>query len=105
MSLEIPELPFKFEWDRVKEVLLDWFYKYQKAQNTVPTGTVAAFAGTTIPDGWLECDGTEYPQNAYPELYKILGAESSPGNFRVPVSLLGAPVESAAGDAVWMIKV
>ena len=25
--------------------------------STVPTGSVTAFAGSTAPDGWLECNG------------------------------------------------
>lgn len=99
MSLDIPELPGVFEWRKVKEVLLDWFYSYQNAQNTVPAGAMVVFVGTTPPDGWLEADGAEYPQNKFPDLYKVIGVESTPGNFEVPNA--GAPPTGS----IWIIKV
>ena len=99
MSLDVPELPYLFDWSRVREILADWFYSYQNAQNTVPAGTIAIFVGSTPPDGWLKCDGTEYPQNKFPDLYKAVGAESTPGNFVVPSA--GAPPVGS----IWIINV
>lgn len=40
----------------------------------VPTGTISAFAGTTLPSGYLWCDGAPQLISLYPGLYAVLGA-------------------------------
>lgn len=54
--------------------------------NPLPEGRIDAFAGETIPDGWLLCDGAEYDQTAYPELFAAIAQVwgGSTGTFRVP---------------------
>jgi len=37
----------------------------------MPVGTVMAWAGASIPEGWLECDGAQYT-NQYLDLYSVL---------------------------------
>ena len=37
-----------------------------------PVGTIMPYAGTVIPDTWLECDGGSYGITDYPELYEKL---------------------------------
>lgn len=37
-----------------------------------PSGTIIAFAGLSIPSGWLLCDGTSYLQNDYSSLWAAL---------------------------------
>lgn len=60
------------------------------AAHGVPTGTVAAWAGSTVPIGWLRCDGTSYPRTgAYAALFAAIGTAwgdgDDPGNtFNVP---------------------
>jgi hypothetical protein len=59
-----------------------------------PTGGVMIWAGGTtsapsLPVGWLLCDGSQYPQTTYPELYAVIGTtyqRTTPtaGNFFVP---------------------
>jgi hypothetical protein len=39
----------------------------------VPTGTVVAFMGTTVPTGWLTCDGASYNKDDKPALFTALG--------------------------------
>lgn len=39
----------------------------------VPAGTVAAFAGTTMPAGWLPCDGSTVSPTLYPSLFQAIG--------------------------------
>jgi microcystin-dependent protein len=34
----------------------------------IPAGTIIAFGGETVPNGWLLCDGQEYSNNDYPNL-------------------------------------
>lgn len=47
----------------------------KKAENGVPPGTIMAFAGTVVPQGWLLCDGSSYDGNLdkYKELYNAIG--------------------------------
>lgn len=52
-----------------------------------PSGSIAPFAGSTVPDGWLLCDGTAYPQATYPKLYAAIGTTwgaGGAGTFKVP---------------------
>ena len=37
-----------------------------------PVGTVVPFAGSVIPDSWLECNGNSYAVGSYPYLYSKL---------------------------------
>ena len=52
-----------------------------------PVGTVITFAGTTAPDGYLLCDGSQYATTGtYANLFAVIGTTygSSAGNFYVP---------------------
>lgn len=37
------------------------------------TGSVNMYAGITIPDGWLLCDGSAVPRATYPQLFGTIG--------------------------------
>lgn len=53
----------------------------------IPPGTIWDYAGNTIPESWVECDGKYYQRTAYPALFAAIGTTwgSSTGtNFRVP---------------------
>ncbi len=56
----------------------------------VPPGAIEAFAGDTVPEGWLECDGALYYEKDYPDLAAALrgiwgGVEGADGpQFYVP---------------------
>ncbi len=43
------------------------------SSSTIPPGTVIDFAGSSIPSGWLLCDGSFYGITAYPNLYAVIG--------------------------------
>ena len=64
-----------------------------------PVGTIMPFAGTSIPDTWLECNGTSYDIASYTELYsKIITTDGD----RVPA--YGYVVEislSSGSSAIW----
>jgi microcystin-dependent protein len=69
-----------------------------------PVGTIMPFAGSTIPDSWLACDGNSYAIGTYPNLYAKL--QNSSGD-RVPAygyvaTLTGTNVSSvlSAGDYI-----
>ena len=58
------------------------------SQNTrkIPAGTVMLWPSSTIPKGWLLCDGTAYDIAAYPALYAVIGNNygSASPTFLVP---------------------
>lgn len=39
----------------------------------LPTGAIIAFAGVTLPEGYLLCDGSAVEKQRYPELYEVIG--------------------------------
>ena len=64
-----------------------------------PPGVVMPFAGTTAPDGWLLCDGSDIPKTTYANLFAVISnlydTQVNPttgssyvapalGNFRLP---------------------
>jgi microcystin-dependent protein len=54
----------------------------------VPAGTIMAFAGNNIPQGWLLCDGSVVGVSTYPNLYNAIGtgwgAGTGTGTFHLP---------------------
>ena len=40
---------------------------------TVPVGAIFPFAGTTLPEGYLLCDGSEKQRVKYPDLFNVIG--------------------------------
>ena len=52
-----------------------------------PVGTVVAFAGNSLPSGWLWCDGSQYSRSSYPALFSAIGTtygDASISTFKVP---------------------
>jgi hypothetical protein len=55
--------------------------------NIVQTGMIMIWSMDTTPSGWLKCNGTPYPNAAYPALYTLIGTRygtTGPTTFRVP---------------------
>jgi microcystin-dependent protein len=55
---------------------------------TVPSGTVIAFAGTSVPAGWLLCDGSAVSRTQYAALFTALAISHGGGDgintFNIP---------------------
>jgi microcystin-dependent protein len=47
--------------------------------NTFLPGQVIYYAGSTLPPGWLSCDGTSKVRADYPQLYLAIGTTWGPG--------------------------
>ncbi len=56
---------------------------FSNATIAVPVGTIIWFAGTTPPDGYLECNGSVISEATYPVLYALLGTTFDPDNIEV----------------------
>lgn len=50
--------------------------------SNIPPGTVVAYAGNDIPDGWLICDGRPINSSQYAALYNAIGTIWGAGNSR-----------------------
>lgn len=46
----------------------------------VPPGLIAPFAGTTVPAGWLICDGSAIPRTDYADLFNAIGTTYGAGD-------------------------
>lgn len=51
----------------------EWIDVNIKALDSMVIGSIIQFMGTTIPTGWLECNGGTITQSEYPELYALIG--------------------------------
>ena len=58
----------------------------QRVYTSTPIGIIQAFSGTTIPRGFLLCDGANYLVKDYPDLYAVIGNTygGNDTNFNVP---------------------
>ncbi|MDO4472382.1 MAG: tail fiber protein [Bacillota bacterium] len=65
-------------------------------------GEIKMWAGDTIPDGWLLCDGSEVSKTKYPNLYAAIGdlwgVPNSSSNFKLPNLAGNVPVGYASAD-------
>lgn len=50
----------------------------------IPIGTIFEFAGSTLPDKFLWCDGSAVPIADYLELYQAIGDSYFPGGIGIP---------------------
>lgn len=100
MSLEPLELPLEWDWQNVKSALEEWAFVLVGSQRFVPTGAMFEFGGTVAPDGYVACDGTEYEQTKFPDLFAKIGQTygGNPGTFNVPTGV-------AVVGQIWIIKI
>ena len=57
----------------------------------IPAGYICAFAGLSVPSGWLECNGGTFDPDVYPGLYTQLGGVTLPDlRGRIPFGLVGS---------------
>ena len=49
-----------------------------EAIDSLPVGTITAYYGGVIPNGYLLCDGSTYDTAKYPELFTLLGVDTTP---------------------------
>lgn len=56
--------------------------------NTAPIGSIQQYSGTSLPPGWLFCNGSAYNRTYFPFLFKVIGTTYGSGDgsttFNVP---------------------
>lgn len=52
-----------------------------------PTGTVFPYAGSTAPNGWLLCDGSEKSRNDFAQLFGVIGTTYGAGSGGITFNL------------------
>lgn len=60
-----------------------------------PVGTIVPYGGTTAPEGWFLCDGSEILRSEYLDLFNIIGY-----NFRPPSQINAGPNDSSTHFAL-----
>ena len=67
-------------------------------------GEIKAYAGSTAPDGWLICDGSEISRATYAELFDVIGTTYGSGNgtttFNIPDLAGKMPLGQSSGHAL-----
>lgn len=58
---------------------------------TVPVGSIFPFAGSTVPSGYLLCDGSEVEISKYIKLYRVIGNTYKPTTTLVGKDTFGLP--------------
>lgn len=57
-------------------------------ESGAPVGSLMPYAGTTPPDGWLICDGSEISRTTYARLFSVIGTTYGAGDgnssFEIP---------------------
>jgi microcystin-dependent protein len=69
-----------------------------------PVGSILTFAGTSVPTGWLFCDGSEVAKSAYPRLFSVIGnlygTPAIASNFVLPNLADRVPVGKTVSNSV-----
>lgn len=72
-----------------------------------PLGAIIPYGGATIPEGWLECDGSAVSRTTYADLFAAISTKFGPGDgsttFNLPSGDFGAQLYPAF-DAMYIIK-
>jgi len=66
----------------------------------VPVGCVQAYAGNTLPNGWLLCDGSAVSRTDYAELYAVIGDTYGAGDGSTTFDLPNLVDKFIQGNAV-----
>ncbi|MEM7184667.1 MAG: phage tail protein, partial [Spirochaetota bacterium] len=95
---------------------LEWFngtewiqLNFPKREDIVPVGSIIPFAGSTAPNGWLLCDGSQISRTTYAELHMVLkdtggtdtykwGAGDGSTTFTLPDARSASPIGAGQSE-------
>lgn len=69
---------------------------------TVRVGTMAVWAGTGVPDGYLQCNGAAVSRATYTELFRVIGTRFGVGDGATTFNLPNAA--GPVANTVWVIR-
>ena len=72
LNNHVAQLPNTTSWTENKTIAMT---------DLLPVGSIIAFAGKTVPSGYLWCNGNTFNQNDYPLLYAVLGNSNTLPNL------------------------
>jgi len=58
----------------------NWVRILDKSKDGNPTGTIISFTINTVPNGYLECDGSAVSRSTYTDLFSVIGTNYGAGN-------------------------
>lgn len=75
-----------------------------KAMDLMPVGSVMPFSGSSIPNGWVQCDGGVVSRFTYSSLFSVIGTTFGIGdgstNFGVPSMNYRTPIGAGTGSGL-----
>ena len=99
--------PARQMWDflqKQNDEKAQWLYNahndiLEMLKSLIPTGVVQAFAGSTMPDGWLLCDGSAISRTDYADLYAVIGDTYGAGDGTTTFNLPNLTDKFIQGNA------
>lgn len=64
----------------------------------MPTGSIIPFAGTTVPDGYLLCDGSAISRTTYADLFAVIGTVYGTGDGSTTFNIPNLKDRTVRGD-------
>jgi microcystin-dependent protein len=92
--------PSRQMWDflqKKNDEKAQWLYL--NVVQGIPVGVVQAYAGNTVPDGWLLCDGSAVSRTDYADLYAVIGTTYGLGNGSTTFNLPNLTDKFIQGNA------
>lgn len=88
---------------------IDGIHWVVDVESGAPVGSLMPYAGTTPPDGWLICDGSEISRTTYARLFSVIGTTYGAGdgnssfnipNGKVPLGMTAAVLTSSSKTVI-----
>lgn len=74
----------------------------KQSMSTLPIGSIMAFAGETLPDGWLWCDGDVISRTTYADLFAVIGESYGVGDGSTTFELPDGRGGTMVGAGQWL---
>jgi microcystin-dependent protein len=79
-------------------------YSYEEVGVSIPVGVIQQFAGSSVPSGFLLCDGSAVSRATYADLFAVIGTTYGTGNgsttFNLPDLRGRAPIGAGQGSGL-----
>ncbi len=83
--------------DQVAIIKQNTYWADRVVERLAPAGAVLDYAGSTVPTGWLECDGSAISRTTYADLFAAIGTTWGDGDGSTTFNLPNAAGRSRIG--------